>query len=48
MAGKERAAACRMASEEDMRPFMEGIIAVGRYIPGAELRQPTAELKMKA
>lgn len=35
MAGKERAAACRMAGEEGMCPFMEGVIAISRHPLGA-------------
>ena len=46
MAGKERAAVCRMAGEEGMRPFMERGIAVGRYLLGTVLCQPSAGLKI--
>ena len=35
MAGKERAAACRMAGEEGMCPFREGVIAISRHPLGA-------------
>ena len=35
MAGKERAAVCRMAGEEGMRLFMEGVVAVSRHLLGA-------------
>jgi len=35
MAGKERAAVCRMAGEEGMHPFMEGVVAVSRHLLGA-------------
>lgn len=48
MAGKERAAACRMADKEDMRPCMEGTIAVGRYLLRAVLGQSSAGLMMRA
>ncbi|WP_334313707.1 hypothetical protein [Bacteroides ovatus] len=48
MAGKERAAACRMDGEESMRPFMEGAIAVGRHLPWKVLCQPSAGFKMRA
>ena len=48
MAGKERAGVCRMAVEEGVRPCMEGIIAVGRHLPGAVLCQSSAGLMMRA
>ena len=48
MAGKERAAACRMADKEDMRPSVEGTIAVGRYLLRAVLGQSSAGLMMRA
>ena len=48
MAGKERAAVCRMAVEEGVRPYMEGIIAVSRHHWGAVLCQPSAGLMMRA
>ena len=48
MAGKERAAACRMAAEEGMRPSVEGSIAVGRYLFGAMLCQSSAGFKIRA
>ena len=48
MAGKERAAACRMAAEEGMRPSVEGSIAVGRYLLGAMLCQPSVGFKIRA
>ena len=48
MAGKERAAVCRMAVEEGVRPYMEGTIAVGRYLLRAVLGQPSAGLMMRA
>ena len=35
MAGKERAAAYRMADEEGMCLFMEGVVAVSRHLLGA-------------
>lgn len=35
MAGKECVAVCRMAGEEDMRPCMEGSIAISRHLLGA-------------
>mgnify|MGYP006958752531 CR=1 FL=1 len=47
MAGKERAAACRMVVEEGVRPCMEGITAVGRHLPGAVLCQPSAGFKIR-
>ena len=47
MAGKERAAVCRMDSEKGMRLFMEGAIAVGRYLLGTVLCQPSARFKIK-
>lgn len=46
MAGKERVAVCRMDSEEGVRPCMEGIIAVGRHLPGAVLCQSSAGFKI--
>ena len=46
MAGKERAAVCRMAGEEGMRPFMEGAVAVGRHLLGMVLCQPFAGIKI--
>lgn len=48
MAGKERAAVCRMAGEEGMRPFMEGVVAVSRHLLGAMWRKPSAEFKIMA
>ena len=48
MAGKKRAAACRMAAEESMRPSVEGVIAVGQHLLGTVLRQPSAGLRMWA
>lgn len=48
MAGKERAAVCRMVGEEGMRPFMERGIAVGRYLLGTVLCQPSAGLRLGA
>ena len=35
MAGKERAVAYRMADEEGMCLFMEGVVAVSRHLLGA-------------
>jgi hypothetical protein len=35
MAGKERAAVCRMAGEEGMRPCMERVIAISQHLLGA-------------
>ena len=48
MAGKERAAACRMVSEEGMRPSVEGAIAVGRHFLGVVLCQSSVGFKIRA
>ena len=48
MAGKERAVAYRMADEEGMCLFMEGVVAVSRHLLGAMWRKPSAEFKIMA
>ena len=47
MAGKERAAVCRMAAEEGMRLCLEGAIAAGRHLLGTVLCQPSAGLRRR-